>query len=211
MSPLVTAGELLRTIAAWVQLIAHYATTIALVVVIALLLIRFLAERFNLNPFGRLIYYARRPTDRWFYEIKGSMFYQPIKRALGFEPVWVLMLLAFVLLFFLVRGLIDDVTLLLSCIGVTLVQFGSGNVFAGVWALLGTLLLGVIYFLMTLMTILVINSWFGLFDRAAHWAGRRIYPLLRSFDSSGRMGPLVFIIMFFLLSLLAQAVLRAFF
>lgn len=211
MSPLITAGELLRSLAVWLQLIAGYATTIALVIIIFLLLIRFLVERFNVNPFGRLVYYARRPTDRWFYEIKGSQFYQPIKRALGFEPVWVLLLLAFVLLFFLVRSLVDDVTLLLTCIGITLERFGAGDALGGVWALIGTVLLGLIYFLMALMTILVINSWFGLFDRAAYWAGRRIYPILRSFDSSGRLGPLVFLIMFFLLSLLAQAVARAFF
>lgn len=211
MSPLITAGQFLRTLADWLERIAGYVTTIALVIIIVLLLIRFLVERFNLNPFGRLTYYARRPTDRWFYEIKGSQFYQPIKRALGFEPVWVLLLLAFVLLFFLVRSLVNDVTLLLSCLGITLERFGAGDALAGLWASIGTVLLGLIYFLMALMTILVINSWFGLFDRAAYWAGQRIYPILRSFDSSGRLGPFVFLIMFFLLSLLAQAVVSAFF
>jgi hypothetical protein len=176
MSPLITAGQFLSTLANWLQVIADYFTKTALVIVILLLLIRFLVERFNLNPFGRMIYYARRPTDRWFYEIKGSQFYQPIKRALGFEPVWILLLLAFVLLFFLVRSLVNDVVLLLSCLGITLGHFGAGDALAGVWASIGTVLLGLIFFLMGLMTILVINSWFGLFDRAAYWAGQRIYP-----------------------------------
>jgi hypothetical protein len=211
MSPLISAGEWIRLIAAWLQLIAHYAANIALALAILLLLIRFLVDHFDSNPFGRFAYYARRPTNKWFYEIKGSQFYRPVKQALGFEPIWVLLLLAFVLFFFLLRSLVDDVTLLLNCVGITLTRFGTGDTLSGVQGLIGTILLGLIYFLMGLMTILVINSWFGLFDRAAYWAGRRIYPLLRSFDSSGRLGPLIFLLLFFLLSLFAGAVLRAFF
>lgn len=211
MSPLISAGAWIQWIASWLQLIAHYVANAALAVAILLLLARFLVERFEINPFGRFAYYARRPTEKWFYEIKGSQFYRPIKKALGFEPIWLLLLLAFVLLFFLLRSLVDDATLLLNCIGITLSQFGMGNMASGVKALIGTVLLGVIYFLMALMTILIINSWFGLFDRAGYWAGRRIYPILRSFDPSGRLGPLVFMLMFFLLSLFASAVQRAFF
>ena len=211
MSPLISAGEWIQWIAGSLQFVSHYVANVALALAILLLLVRFLVERFEINPFGRFAYYVRRPTEKWFYEIKGSQFYRPIKQALGFEPIWLLLLLAFVLLFFLLRGLIDDVVLLLNCIGITLMQFGQGKMLSGVQALIGTLLLGVIYFLMGLMTILVINSWFGLFDRAAYWAGRRIYPLLRSFDPSGRLGPMIFLLMFFLLSLFAGAVLRAFF
>lgn len=211
MSPLLTAGEFIRNLAFWLQYIAYYAINIALAVVIALLVIRFLIERFNLNPFGRLMYYVQRPTNRWFYEIKSSQFYHPIRQALGFDPVWVLLLLAFVMFFFLLRGLISDVTDLLISISLTLSYFGAGNMLTGGKALLGTVLLALIYFFMALMTILVINSWFGLFDRAAYWAGRRIYPILRTFDSSGRLGPLVFLLMFFLLGMLANAVKSIFF
>jgi len=211
MSSLVTAGEFFQWIAGWGQLVARYVANVALAVAILLLLVRFLVDRFDLSPFGRFAYYARRPTERWFYQIKGSQFYQPIKRAFGFEPIWVLLLLAFVLFFFLLRALVDDVTILLTCVGATLTYFGLGNMLPGAQALLGTVLLSLIYFLMGLMTILIINSWFGLFDRAAYWAGRRIYPILNSFDSGGRLGPLVFFLMFFLLSLLASAVQRAFF
>ena len=53
-------------------------------------------------------------------------------------------MLAFVLLFFLLRSLVDDVTLLLSCIGITLSQFGMGNTASGIQALIGTVLLAVI-------------------------------------------------------------------
>ncbi|MGH9846939.1 MAG: hypothetical protein ACREEM_50220 [Blastocatellia bacterium] len=191
--------------------IAQSVANIALAIALLLLLVRFLVDRFNINPFGRFAYYARRPTNRWFYEIKGSQFYHPIRKAFGFDPVWVLLLLAFVLLFFLLRSLVGDVVLLLNCIGSTLIAFGLGDSLAGGKALIGTILLGLIYFLMAMMTILVINSWFGLFDRAGFWAGRRIYPILNSFDPSGRLGPLVFLLVFFLLQLVAGAVLAAFF
>ena len=211
MSPLITAGKLINSFAILLQTVVYYVANIALAVAIALVLIRFLADRYNLNPFGRLVYYARRPTEKWFYEIKGSQFYRPIKQALGFEPIWVMLLLAFVILFFLLRGLVDYTTTLLGGVGETLKYFGVGDTLLGGRALLGTVLLGIIYFLMAMMTILVIHSWFGIFDRAGHWAGRRIYPILRSFDPTGRIGPLIFILAFLLLSLVGSAVQRAFF
>ncbi|HEX2488877.1 MAG TPA: hypothetical protein VHR27_05715 [Blastocatellia bacterium] len=211
MSPLIAAGEAIRSFAALLQLTATYLANIALAVAIALVLIRFLVDRYNINPFGRIVYYARRPTEKWFYAIKNSQFYRPIKQALGFEPIWLMLLLGFVILFFLLRSLISDVTLLLGCVSETLFHFGRGDTILGTRALIGTLLLGIIYFLMALMTILVIHSWFGLFERAGFWAGRRIYPILLSFDPSGRLGPLIFLLAFLLLSLVAGAVQLAFF
>jgi hypothetical protein len=115
------------------------------------------------------------------------------------------------MLFFLLRSLIDDVASLLGCLSITLIRFGSGNSLSGVQALLGMALLGLIYFVMGLMTVLIINSWFGLFDGWAYWAGRRIYPLLRSLDPSGKLGPWAFLLAFLLLSIVAAAVRRAFF
>jgi hypothetical protein len=211
MSPLIIAGDFIRNIAIWVQIIANFAANVALAVALLLLLVRFLVDRFDYKPFSRLTYYVRRPTNRWFYEIKGSQLYKPIRQAFGFDPIWVLLLLAFVVLFFLLRGLVSYTTTLLSCVGATLISFGDGDPLIGGKALMGTLLLSLIYFLMALMTILVINSWFGLFDRAAFWAGRRIYPILRTVDVSGQLGPIIFIVAFLILSFLAQAVLTAFF
>jgi len=211
MSPLTNAGDFIRVFAAWLQYVVTFAANIALAVALTLVLIRFLMERFNVNPFGRLAFYMRRPTDKWFYEIKGSQFYRPIKQALGFEPIWVMLLLAFVILFFLLRGLVDYTTTLLAGLSKTLMYFGIGDSVLGGKALIGTALLGIIYFVMALMTILVIHSWFGLFDRAGYWAGRRIYPILLSFDPTGRIGPLIFLLAFLLLGLVAGAVQAAFF
>jgi hypothetical protein len=204
-------GDSLIKLAAWLALVTDYVIQIALVIVIALLLIRLIVDRFDLNPFGRFAYYARRPTNKWFYEIKNSQFYQPLKQAFGFDPLWLLLLVAFALLFYLLRSVVQDVAILLQALGITLRTFGDGDFLLGMRALLGTVLLALIYFLMGLMTILVVNSWFGLFDRAAFWAGRRIYPILNSFDSSGRLGPLVFLLLFFLLGIAAAAVQSTFF
>jgi hypothetical protein len=211
MSPLVTAGQSFHQLAVLLNQGATLAANFALAIALLLLAVRFLVDRFNISPFGRIAYYARRPTNRWFYEIKGSQLYHPLRQAFGFDPVWVMLLLAFVLLFFLLRGLISDVVLLLNSVGKTLIAFGAGDAVGGGMALIGTCLLALIYFLMGLMTILVIHSWFGLFDRAAYWAGRRIYPILNSFDPAGRLGGLVFLLAYFLLQLVAGAVQAAFF
>lgn len=211
MSPLISAGQTLLKLAAWLTAVTDFVLQLALALVLVLLLIRFLVDKFNLNPFGRLAYYARRPTNKWFYEIKNSQFYQPMRQAFGFDPLWILLIVAFALFFYLLRSLVLDVAILLQCIGFTLSYFGDGQMVRGVSALIGTLILTLIYFLMALMTILVIYSWFGLFDRAASWAGRRIYPILYSFDSSGRLGPMVFLLAFLLLGFAAAAIQAAFF
>lgn len=211
MSPLITAGRFFQNAALWLSNIAGMAANVALAVALGLILLRFVIEYFEISPFGKFAYYVRKPTNRWFYEIKESQFYYPLRRSFGFDPIWIMLLLAFVLLFFLLRGLIGDVVVFLGCISKTLVAFGVGDMVSAVKNLIGTLLLGLIFFLMGLMTILVIHSWFGLFDRAAFWAGQRIYTLLRSVDPSGQFGGLIFIVAFFLLSFVSQAVMVAFF
>jgi hypothetical protein len=211
MSPLLTVGDALASLAGWLKGISQIVIYVGLAVALTLLLLRFLIDKLDFKPFSRFTYYARRPTDRWFYEIKNSQLYRPIRQALGFDPAYLLLLLAFVLLFYLLSTLVSLVVALLSHLSVTLNAFGIGEMVVGVRYLIGTLLLATIYFLMALMTILVIHSWFGLFDRAAYWAGRRIYPLLNSLDPSGRLGPLLFILFFILLSFVAGAVESIFF
>lgn len=211
MSPLITISESLAHLAKWLNDISQTAIYIGLAIALTLLLLRFLMDRLDFSPFSRFAYYARRPTEKWFYEIKNSQLYRPIRQALGFDPAYLLLLLAFVLLFYLLNNLVSFLIALIGYLSGTLKAFGMGETVAGGRFLLGTLLLATIYFLMALMTILVIHSWFGLFDRPAYWAGRRIYPLLNSLDSSGRLGPLLFILVFILLSFVASAVQSIFF
>src|SRR5215510_11832470 len=151
MSPLITAGNLINSFAILLQTVAYYVANVALAVAIALVLIRFLADRYNLNPFGRLVYYTRRPTEKWFYEIKGSQFYRPIKQALGFEPIWVMLLLAFVILFFLLRGLVDYTTTPLAAARESMPYFRVRDTLFPGRALFAAALIGTIYFTMPLI------------------------------------------------------------
>jgi hypothetical protein len=179
--------------------------------VIVLLLIRFIVEQFKLSPFGRVAFYATRPTDTWFRQAKSSQIYYAMKRALPFDPIWLLLLLGFAFFFYLLYMLAIDVALFLSALSSTFAYFANGRVGAGLQATLGTVLLFFLYFAMALMTILVINSFFGLFQRPARWAGNYIYPMISSFDRTGTLAPLIFILAFWLLGALASAVRIAFF
>lgn len=184
---------------------------IILAVFVVMVLIRYLLDRFSRNPFSKMAFYLRKPTNRWFHEVKNSQFYYPARQAFGFDPTWILLILGAACFFYLLSSLVSNVLMWLQSLGITLFHFGSGRSLAGVWALIGLGLLALIYFLMILMTILVINSWFGFFGKAAHWSGRKIYPLLASFDPSGRLGPVIFFVAFLLLSFVAGAVQAGFF
>ena len=105
MSPLIAAGEAIRSFAALLQLTATYLANIALAVAIGLVLIRFLVDRYNLNPFGRIVYYCAPTHGKMVLRDQKLANLPPIKQALGFEPIWLMLLLGFVILFFLLRSL----------------------------------------------------------------------------------------------------------
>ncbi|MFN0110766.1 MAG: hypothetical protein ACKVZH_18050 [Blastocatellia bacterium] len=211
MSSLSSAGLFLQDQAITLLSLTRTTAKIVLLVAVALILIRVLVDKYDFNPFGRLIYYLCRPTNRWFYEVRSSPIYRPVKNALRFDPAGLLLLLAAAVMYFLVTDLVNDALTLLLCVGRTLVGFGTGAIAFAIKALIGTALLAVIYFLTALMTVLVIHSWFGLFDRWAYKAGQHIYPLIHKLDRNNRLGPFAFLIAFLLLGVLANIVLRAFF
>jgi hypothetical protein len=64
---------------------------------------------------------------------------------------------------------------------------------------------------MTLMTIVFINWISGKFNRAAYWSMSRISPLLRIFEFGGALAGFSFVILWFVLSLAANAVMAVFF
>ena len=141
--------------------------------------------------------------------------YYAFKKALQFEPVWLMMVLGLLLCYLLLPGAISLVAGFMQAVGTTLLNFGEGRVSAGVSALIGTVLLAVIYYLMLLMTVLVIHFFFGILQRQAERAGRLIYPLINlaldRFDRSGRFFPLFFLLLSFLLQFAASLIGRTFF
>ena len=211
MSFLNTVGTTLQILAGFIKLGMGYAIPFAMAVVILLLLVRFVVEHFKLSPFGKVAFYAMRPTESWVRQAKSSQFYYGLKKALPFEPVWLLLLLGFAFFFYLLSLLANDVIMFLLALSQTCGYFGNGRVGAGVQALIGCVLLFVVYSAMAMMTILIINSFFGLFRRPAQWAGKYIYPLLSSVDRTGSLAPLIFLLAFWLLGALASAVQISFF
>jgi hypothetical protein len=207
----ISLGEMLRIMAAWIGYGAGLLVKITVGVVILLLLIRWITDALNTNPFGRLIYYLRKPTNDLVYYIRSSQFYIPLKQALKFDPTYLMALIAVAIVWYVALSIIGYLTTVLTGLGVGLDWLAIGNVTRGVYTLIGVSLLAALFFLMTLMTIVFINWISGKFNRAAYWSMSRISPLLRIFEFGGALAGFSFVILWFVLSLAANAVMAVFF
>jgi hypothetical protein len=163
------------------------------------------------NPFGRLSYYLRKPTNDLIYYVRSSQFYFPLKQALKFDPTYLMVLIAMAIVWYVALSVIGYLNTVLGGLGQSLNMLAAGAVTRGVYTLIGTALLAAIFFLMTLMTIIFINWISGRFNRAAYWAMHRISPLLRIFEFGGAFAGFSFLILWLVLSLAASAVRVVFF
>ena len=175
-------------------------------IAIALLVARLLIDLFKLNPFGRIAYYARRPTNEVIHQMRSSSLYFPLKRSLGFDPAVLMVLVSLAILWWVVSGMLSNLFFLLRGLGRSLLDLGAGAWFDGIRGLVGIVLLAPIFFLMALMTIVFINWLFGLLRRASYWAMDRLSPLLRRFEFGGPFAGWSFLILWLLLSFAAMAV-----
>jgi hypothetical protein len=191
--------------------VVQYAIGLTIGVVVALLLIRFLTDLFKLNPFGRLYQNLRRPTDEMIHRMRGSRFYVPLKRSLGFDPSTIMVLIALAITWYVVYIVVNNLFFILEGLGSSLIAFGAGRIFPGARYLIGVLLLAVIFFLTSLMTIVFVNWIFGLLRRASHWAMGRLAPLLRVFEFGGAFAGWSFVILWIALSFAQVAVMVVFF
>jgi hypothetical protein len=178
---------------------------------VVLLLLRWVTDRLQINPFGRIAFYLRRATNDLIYYARNSRFYLPLKQAVGFDPSFLMALLALGLIWFLVPTFLGSIPLVLSGIGMALRHFAFGAVSKGVSALIGSLLLGLIFFLMALMVILFVNWVSGALNRAANEATYRLAPLLRTFEFGGVMAGWSFPLLWIALYLASSIVRSAFF
>lgn len=194
-------GKLLIDAAGYLSLFIQLAFNIIIGAYVVLLLLRWIVDRMNLSPFGRIAFYLRRATNDLIYYARNSRFYLPLKRAVGFDPSFLMALLGLALIWFLVPSFLGSIPFVLSGIGIGLTHFGAGNVSRGLTALIGSLLLAVIFFLMLLMVILFVNWISGALSRAASWATYRLEPLLRTFEFGGVMAgwsfPLLWLALYF--------------
>lgn len=210
-SPLVIAGRFIGDFAQLIGLASSYffwAVIIAVVLVVGLKLI---TDALRLNPFGRVSYYINRPGNELLRNMRNSRFYFPLKRSLNFDPAILMVFIATALICYVVNRVIYYLVTVLMDLSDTLVAFGSGHIFTGGRFLIGTVLLSVIFFLLSMMAVVVINSIFGLLPRQAFYANRRIQPLLSIFDFGGAFSPWAFLILWIALTISAIAVQMLFF
>lgn len=209
---LTTAGEWIGWLVDKLRDYISLAIKITIGVTVVLLIARWIIDAANINPFGQLVYYIRKPTNEMVYRVRSSQFYLPLKRALGFDPAIIMILIALAILWMVVTGIFSNLFTVMSGLGQSLDAFSMGSPLLGARYLIGTVLLSVIFFLLALMTIIFVNWIFGFFSKAAYWALNRIGPLLRIFEFGGVFAGWSFIILWIALSwFAAPAVMWVFF
>lgn len=206
-----SAGLLLGRVAETISFFARWAVNLAFVIVVALLLIRWLMDALQVSPFGRVVYYLRRPTDGLIGHVRNSRFYYPLRQALKFNPAILMAVIAMVILWYIVLTPIGNLVTILGALGLSLDAFGDGRFFSGLQFLIGVLLMSLICFLLALMTLIFINWLSGWFEQASFWALQRIGPMLRYIESKGNYAEWSFLILWLALYLAAILVQIAFF
>jgi hypothetical protein len=208
---LLNIGEMIRNMAGQLRDIINLLIGLTMALVVALLLIRILADILKLNPFGRIYQSARRPTDELFYRMRTSRFFFPLKRAFGFDPTVVMVLVALAITLYVIYYVSSNFLIIIDGLGRSLISFGDGYLFTGARYLIGTILLSLILFLMSLMTIVFVNWIFGLLRRGAFWSMERLAPLLRIFEFGGIFTGWSFLILWLALNFSQLAVMAIFF
>src|SRR5262245_31307220 len=204
-------GDMLMILADWISRIARLLINITVGALVVFLLLRWLSDAFGANPFGRLSFYLRKPTNDLVYYVRNSQFYFPLKQALRIDPTYLMVLIAVAIIWYVALSVIGYLNTVLNGLGFSLNHLAAGNVARGVFTLIGVSLLAAIFFLMTLMTVIFINWISGRFDRAAYWSMHRISPLLRIFEFGGVFAGFSFLILWIVLTLAANAVGAVFF
>jgi hypothetical protein len=207
----ISLGDMLIILANWISQIARLLINITVGAVVIFLLLRWITDALGTNPFGRLSYYLRKPTNDLVYYVRSSQFYFPLKQALRFDPTFLMVLIAVAIVWYVALSIIGYFNTVLGGLGLGINYLAAGNVAKGIYTLIGASLLAVIFFLMTLMTMVFINWISGRFNRAAYWSMHRISPLLRIFEFGGVFAGFSFLILWLVLSLAASAVSVVFF
>jgi len=205
-SPLITAGQLIGDLAQIISSASSYIFSVIIALVVLALLLRFIVEALKLSPFGRFAYYATRPANDMLRNMRQSRFYFPLKRAFGFDPAIIMLLIATAILCYVAYVIIDYLTKVIWALSGALTAFGRGHLFNGARFLIGTLLLTAVFYLMVLMTLVFINWLFGLLSRPAYRALERIGPLLRLFEFGGVLAGWSFLLLWIALSIAALAI-----
>ena len=207
----ISLGDMLIILADWISRIARLLINITVGALVVFLLLRWVSDTLGANPFGRLSFYLRKPTNDLVYYVRSSQFFFPLKQALRIDPTYLMVLIAVAIVWYVALSVIGYLSTVLNGLGLSLNLLAAGNVARGVFTMIGAVLLAAIFFLMTLMTVVFINWISGRFNRAAYWSMTRINPLLKIFEFGGVFAGFSFLILWLVLSLAASAVTAVFF
>lgn len=206
-----SAGMFLFRLAETIGSFARLAIAVIVGGVIVLLILRWLIDALQVNPFGKVVYYLRRPTDDLLAHAHSSRFYYPLRQALKFNPAILIAIVSMAIVGYVSLMLMGNLTMILSDWAICLDAFAVGRMFAGIQYLIGGLLMVVIYVLMVMMTLIFINWISGLFASWSFRAERRLAPLLRFFEFGGTYAGWAFLIMWLSLYLASIIVQNSFF
>ena len=196
----------LGTLAQWVEEFSFYLFGLVIVAVAIILIMRVVADSLKLNPFGKFAYYSTKPANQLIGHMRSSQFYYPLKRALGFDPAILMVFFATVILCYVLYVIVGYLTVALWAIANLIIRLGAGDVVGMLRYVVGTVLLIVIFFFLFLMTVIFINSIFGLLRKWVGFAYRRIGPLLQIFEQRLPFPGLGFLIFWLVLTFVAYAV-----
>jgi hypothetical protein len=199
-------GALVSDLARFIDDASTFVFGAIVVAVLVLLLLRFVANALRLNTFSGLAYYATRPANEMLRRMRRSHFYFPLTRAIGFDAAVLMVLVATAILCYIAAMLIGYLITVISGAASVLQAFGAGDLFQGGRFLIGTVLIAVVFYLLSLMTLVFVNWLFGLLSRPAYHAQARIEPLLAIFEFGGIFTGWSFLILWIALSLAARAI-----
>lgn len=194
------------TLAQWIEELSFYLFGLVIVAVAIILLLRVLADVFKLNPFGKFAYYTTKPANRLIGHMRSSQLFYPLKRALGFDPAILMVFFATVILCYVLYTIVGYLNVALWAVANTFIRLGAGDVVGVLRYVIGTVLLMVMFFFLFLMTVIFINSIFGLLRKWVGFAYRRIGPLLQIFEQRLPFPGLGFLILWMVLTFVAYAV-----
>jgi hypothetical protein len=206
-----SAAYFIETIIRFIASSVSYVYGAIIAAVLILLLARYLIDVLQISPFGRAIYYLRRPGNELLHNMRSSRFYVPLKRALGFDPAVLMVLVATAIVCYVVSEIIGYLITLMGGLAGVLKTFDIGRALTAGRYLIGVLLLGIVFYLLTLMLIVFVNWLFGLLRGIANRAMYRIEPLLRIFEFGGVFAGWSFLILYIALTFAARAITVIFF
>lgn len=206
-----SAGMFLFRLAETVGSLLRLAISVIIGGIIVLLVIRWLIDVAQINPFGKVVYYLRRPTDGLLSYAHNSRFYYSLRQALKFNPAILIAIVSMAIIWYVSLMLVGNLTMILGDWAMCLDAFSGGKTLAGIQYLVGSLLMVVIYGLMLMMTVIFVNWISGLFAGWSFRAERRLAPLLRFFEFGGTYAGWAFLILWLTLYLASIIVQNSFF